>query len=629
MPAATDGQWTGLSQTPGDSKIIGDGVGVFVTHSTLLHTGCILMWSGDVEENEYVQAAWLWNPDLPISTATVVPFPAGVDISGSHHVQLSDGRILIVGGSLEYGDSSSNKDPLGTRDICVFDPSTNSIDKLGQLFEARGFPTLVQLGDGSYVVFSGYTDKESVGHELAVSAEVLHLPFDVTTKALYRTVKLMGGSKVLPPFPGMILAPNGNIFHLGTTWQYDGFNSSGNPVDTLVQTSAIQINTNTNSAVWDDTHPDRLQAHREEGTFILLPPAQDGKILVIGGGHIDDYDTEPNKTYSHSPGATDRRDAEILDTTNPASGWQHAGIGGKMHLPRVNCNAVILPNGQVLIIGGTSNFKWQRKDILAGIDNGSIPSNQCELYDPVTNTFTLVAALIESRTYHSSALLLQDGRVWVAGGVDPEFTVADGNRKTMEFYEPPYCFSPRPTITNIVNPQQDEPIRFVYLGQEFIIQTPDAAVIGKAAMIRPCAMTHHTDTQQRYVDLPIIDRGPDWVKVQTPSAEHSSTAPEGYYMIWIIDNNNQPCKEAFWIQLQPAITNYTAGVFDRNGVSFNIHIHNTLPAIEIEGEHYHDFLYNQEKKVWRAHHVSFQEFATLNELAEFLIDNNAYHHDHT
>ncbi len=81
-----------------------------------------------------------------------------------------------------------------------------------------------------------------------------------------------------------------------------------------------------------------------------------------------------------------------------------------MHRPRINASSVLLVDGQVLILGGHNHYKWSPAQTW---------SEECELFDPATNTFALAAKLHERRTYHSAALLLPDASVIVAGGVDP------------------------------------------------------------------------------------------------------------------------------------------------------------------------------------------------------------------
>jgi hypothetical protein len=600
------GTWSAPETTPGDSRVAGDNAGVVAVHAVLLHTGSLLIWSGQIEDQGYRPEAWVWNPLLPVATADRVPFPDGVDLFGSHHAALPDGRTLIVGGALPFDTPGAQR---GANAICVFTPMTNTLERIGQMFEGRMYPTLVGLADGTYAVFSGFTAAPTTPGTVADSVELFRPPFFRSRQALYRGARLPGAARALPTYPGLLLAPGGAVFHLGTTWQYAGLDPRGGDVNTPVQTCALAIDAQQNGATWNDLLPDRLQPHREEGTFILLPPAQAGRILVAGGGHIQKYDTDPNADYHHVAGA-DPRAAEILDTQNPSGGWTPAGENGQMHLPRVNPTAVILPDGKVLIVGGTSNFKWQKAP-------GSVPSNACELYDPATNRFEVVAELRESRTSRATALLLLDGRVWVGGGVDPDG--AELHRRTMSFYEPPYVALPRPVIAALTEVGTDLPVPAVYGGQEFVIRTPQAATIQRAALIRPGSATHHTDTQQRYVDLPVTARQDDRIQVATPA--DPSVSPPGYYMVWIVDEHGAPCREAFWLRLLPAIANYTVGTFQYNNKSYNVHVHNAVPALAIEGEHFHGFQYDEDAMAWQIEHGVVTLFATLNKLAEYLIDN--------
>jgi hypothetical protein len=608
------GSWSIPEPAPGDSRALGDHTGVVAVHAVVLHTGSLLIWSGQVEDERYRPEAWVWNPQLPVATADRVRFPDGVDLFGSHHVTLPNGDVLLVGGALPFETPGVQR---GVEAICLFLPDTNACERIGRMLEARMYPTIVQLAGGDYAVFSGFAAMPATGDTIADAVELLRPPFFTSRKAVYRTQRLVGAARVLPTYPGLLLVPGGAVFHLGTTWQYTGVGARGSDASTPVQTCALTIDADKNQASWNDLLPARLQAHREEGTFVLLPPAQAGRVLVLGGGHIQNFDTDPNADYHHVAGA-DPRAAEILDTQNPGTGWQPAGENGRMHAPRVNASAVLLPDGKVLIVGGTANFKWQKSA-------GSPPTNMCEIYDPATNRFEVVAELPESRTSRSVALLLPDGRVWVGGGIDPDGT--ERHRTTMSFYEPPYQSLPRPVIAGLDEVGTNLPLTFVHGGQEFIVRTPQAAAIQRAALLRPGSATHHTDTQQRYVDLPITARQADSLTVATPA--DGSIAPPGFYMVWIVDDQGAPCEHAFWLQLLPQIVNFTVGDFTHSGKSYNVHVHNSVPAIAIEGEHFHGFFYDDETRTWRIEHGALKPFPTLNALAEYLIDTGIpeeHHH---
>lgn len=78
-----------------------------------------------------------------------------------------------------------------------------------------------------------------------------------------------------------------------------------------------------------------------------------------------------------------------------------------MKYPRAFGNGVVLPSGQVLVIGG---------QYYALPFSDSTPSLPCELFDPVTSTWSTMASIAVPRNYHSVAILLPDATVLSAGG---------------------------------------------------------------------------------------------------------------------------------------------------------------------------------------------------------------------
>ncbi|MFD6393710.1 galactose oxidase-like domain-containing protein [Nocardia sp. NPDC060259] len=524
MPFATEGRWSGAQQTPGDSKTDRDGLGVFVIHATLLRTGEVLWFSGHAETNEYLAESYVWDPTQPAATAVEQPFPGTADIFCCHHANLDDGRVITVGGAMAHPDHG-----MGIRDICIFDPdpAVRAWTKIGDMQHGRWYPTLVTLGDGQLVVFSG-REEEGGPEVINSTVELLSPPF---TGPSYSPTTLSGADKTFPTYPGMHLVPGGRVVHTGTTWRYE------DPVSDPIGTFSFRV-TSASSGFWTDDGVGPSVALREEGTSVLLPPAQDGRILVVGGAAAI-FGNDGRYAGDGISSEARPRSAEILDTrTNPAT-WTRVA---NMTHPRINVSAVLLPDGKVLVLGGHDKYKF---------DTTSTPSNQAELYDPVLNAWTLAATASESRMYHSAALLIPDGRVLVAGGFDGNIA-GDGNRKSFEFYEPPYFFNAddtvavRPTITSIT--PIDGPADQLSYGGQFIIDTPDAADIRKVALMRPGSMTHHTDTEQRYVALDFVP-GPGVNQLTALVPTDPSVAPPGYYMLWIVDANNRPCQTARFVRL--------------------------------------------------------------------------------
>ena len=80
---------------------------------------------------------------------------------------------------------------------------------------------------------------------------------------------------------------------------------------------------------------------------------------------------------------------------------------------------------------------------IGGEDSATSSTNEraVELYDPVTGSWRTGPSQVETRAYHSTALLLPDGRV-LSTGDDRNPSSPDD---TGEVYSPPYLFKgPRP-----------------------------------------------------------------------------------------------------------------------------------------------------------------------------------------
>jgi hypothetical protein len=143
-----------------------------------------------------------------------------------------------------------------------------------------------------------------------------------------------------------------------------------------------------------------------------------------------------------------------------------------------------------------------------------------------------------TRQYHSTALLLPDGRVLSAGGgICGTCDQVGYLAKNAEVFTPPYLFqkdgsgqlAPRPTISSA-------PSSAGY-GSQVQISTPDAASIQKVALVRLGAVTHSNNMEQRYVPLN-FSTGSGSLTASTPA--NTNVAPPGFYMLFIIDGAGVP-----------------------------------------------------------------------------------------
>jgi hypothetical protein len=136
--------------------------------------------------------------------------------------------------------------------------------------------------------------------------------------------------------------------------------------------------------------------------------------------------------------------------------------------------------------------------------------------------------------YHSSALLLPDGRVATFGG-NPD----DGYETRIEIFTPPYLQqgTARPTI-------DAAPTEMTY-GGTYSLRTTQAAALRSAVLVRPMAVTHSNDPAQRLVDLPFTTTANGASVTVTNSR---NIAPPGWYMVFVVDGNGVP-SVAKWIHL--------------------------------------------------------------------------------
>jgi plastocyanin len=456
---------------------------IFVVHAALLRTGKVLLYSGTAEVG-YPLESRVWDP----ATATFTTQTYDQDLFCSGHAWLADGRLCIAGGA-----------PNGTVNSAhIFDPVAETWTAAGvaaNMVRARWYPTLLTLADGRILAASGLSGTA---------------PIEVYDPVGNAWTTIAGADREFAElYPSLHLLPSGEVFYSRAGWA------------PAVGTQTAYLRFSAPSAGnWTSLGQQQFY-DRQEGTAVLQidttvsPPA--ALITIIGGG------------VAGAPTARNPQSCERIDVTRlaPAPSWQRLPPGD-MNFPRTNVSSVLLPDGTILAVGGQRNGKW------AGDPKPVLPA---EIYHPATNRWTLTAPMAHPRQYHSVAVLLPDGRVLTAGGIDPTLGGAPArDQRYLEIFTPGYLMrGPRPTITAA-------PASAAY-GASFDIQTSDAGTIDSVALLRPCAMTHHTDAGQRYIKLPIIGRDPGRLHVKAPA--DGNIAPPGYYMLFIVDAAGVPSNAKF------------------------------------------------------------------------------------
>ncbi|MEU7163740.1 kelch motif-containing protein [Streptomyces morookaense] len=391
--------------------------------------------------------------------------------------------------------SFDKKDFQGIKDAYEFDPVAERYITVDPMEEARWYPTLTTLQDGKVLSVSGL---DEIGQVVPGKNEI----YDPKT----RKWSYLPTQRFFPTYPALFLTEKGRIF-------YTGSNAGYGPADEGRTPGLWDVQTNQFTEVPGISDPDIL----ETSMSVLLPPAQDQRYMVLGGGGVGEDRKSTAKTR-----IVDLHDARPRFHDGP-------DLYAKVRYP----SSVILPDDTVLTTNGSGGYR------------GRSDSNvlKAEIYDPKSNSTRPVADPLVGRNYHSGALLLPDGRVMTFGS-DSLFGDADNTRpgtfqQEIDLYTPPYLFrSGRPEI-------KDKDNRTVGLGEDTSYRTSGDRPVAKVRLIRPGSFTHVTNVEQRSVALDFT-KTKDGVKVTLP--KDPSLVPPGWYMLDVVDDQGTP-SEAVWLKV--------------------------------------------------------------------------------
>jgi Domain of unknown function (DUF1929) len=504
-----NGLWTTLPTT----------VPINPIHAALLHTGKILLVAGSgncpaslagcPQGAPYAQGAAL----LDLSSKNINVMPTTWDMFCNGMSLMQDGRVLINGGTKGYGSLA----PVGVQqDIpftglpnsSIFDPASESFVDVAPTAHGRWYPTMTELNDGRMMTTGGLNDTDG-GYNNTTEiwdgqqwgAEIPGNP-NITNFPMFQ----------FPLYPRMHLLPTGHVFYSAPSSSTLDFNPS-TQVWTLVAWTIYPGENDPNG-------------ERTYGTSVLLPLMPQNnyspKVIIMGG---DNPATDTTELIDLSPAGA--QISAACPTYAPC--WVQ---GPKMAQKRVEMEATILPNGKLLVDGGS-----------AADEDASTASLQAEIYDPATNSFSSAGSNAFSRLYHNVQLLLPDATVALTGG-NPNQGVFENH---IEIYQPAYLFNSDGTAATRPSIAAGAPTAMTY-AQAFNVPTPDAANIASVVLMKAGSVTHSFDMDQRYVGLS-FSQGAGGLTVTGPP--DSNIAPPGYYMLFLVNKTGTPSVAA-WVQVSGA-----------------------------------------------------------------------------
>ncbi|MGH2942683.1 MAG: galactose oxidase-like domain-containing protein, partial [Solirubrobacteraceae bacterium] len=398
--------------------------------------------------------------------------PVDWPVVGVHVALLPDGKVLAYD---SVGDNATETYPVhNTTRATVWDPQTGAHADVrvntgfnvfcsglahlldGSVFLAGGNKNAQLNGIRQTHVFNPASNTWTTGANMVYerwyptvtgmpNGEMLITEGGPDTPEVRRTNgtlrTLTGAVRDLPLYPWLDVAPDGRAFYSGPDQTMRKINPSG-------------------TGSWQN-YSTRDTINRDYGGHAMYDI---GKILVAGGG----------------PSTKDARTIDINGASPAVSATAPMAFGRRQN------NLTLLADGTALATGGNSSGAG-----LVDMNNGVYAAEQ---WSPATGQWKTLAAQQITRQYHSTALLLPDGRVLSSGGgicgtCDQVRYLA----KNAEVFTPPYLYkkdgsgqlAPRPAVTAA-------PATVDYAGG-FQISTPDPASIRKVALVRLGAVTHSVD----------------------------------------------------------------------------------------------------------------------------------------
>jgi galactose oxidase len=450
-----------------------------------LPDGTVLVWSADSPLNftlgeinpekksgPGITYTAIFDPAAGTSTQTVVS-NIGHDMFCPGIANLPDGRVFVTGGS------SSAK-------TSIYNPNSHAWVSAKQMNIPRGYHGSVTLSNGGVFTVGGSWNGGLGNKNGETWLGNSGWQENVAVLADYFLTNDWEGVFRADNHAWLFAVSNGRVFHAGPSRAMHWIDTAGNGSVTLAGNRSDDSDAMGGNAVMYDV----------------------GKILAVGGA--PSY--EAADATSHATVIDIRSGTAITRTIAP------------MNYRRTFHNSVVLPSGEVVVVGG------QTYSILFS-DDGAVM--KAELWSPKTETFApLAAQQAVPRTYHSFALLLPDGRVLSGGG--GLCGQCSTNHTNVEILTPPYLLnahgSPasRPTILSAPT--------MASLGTSISVTTGSA--VQAFALMRLSSATHSLNNEQRRVPLSFRVGTAGEYLLSIPA--DSGVVVPGYYMLFALDANGVP-----------------------------------------------------------------------------------------
>ena len=525
-----------------------DALKIVGVHAVVLYTGQVLYWCfdqravGQINSGTNAFQTFFPDPNLgsyqiwdPCSKKAGDVEAIGRNSFCAGQCTLKDGTVFVAGGQDQYGaiDQATTfqstlaglfasviggSDEGAQKDIHNYDPNTDVWMRWPDMPDGRYYPSCLTLDDGTAFVAGGLSNLmrwvlsgsnwgQNDTFETFTPGELLfkNPAQNFMSADQYPILRLLPGSRRL-------------FVHIdNASYLFD-----------LDSSSFISGAKFMPAGVGRQTYP-------MQTGHVLLPQKEGDppRIMIVGGSTATFFNFVD--TQSDAPAVKDAFIFEYNAATPLDSHWR--STKNPPLAARLLADTVLLPDGKVFIVNGIKSG--------AAAGHSGPPVGTAELFDPANETFVQAASpsSMHPRSYHATAVLLPDARVAIAGNT-AAYNPGEGSNPTddvsIEIYSPPYLSMGTRPATPASLPSS------VDYGSTLTIANTAAPVIDKVMMMRPCAVTHSVDMDQRAVQLVVTPaNGGTSLNVAIPSDR--SLAPPGPYMFFFLSKGIPSCASFIFV----------------------------------------------------------------------------------
>ena len=436
-------------------------------HNVVLSDGKLLTYGTGGSGIQGAMEFNLWDPSLGIGQS------AHTNIQGTAQVDSFCSAATMLPDTGNVLISGGDARPVGLnnagiRDATLYSAATQSVSPASDMLYERWYPTSTTLPNGDVLISAGRD-----GQRVPTPIPEVYSAASNSRRALDNASMSDYGYF----YPRQFVMPNGSVFGVSSR---DMYVMSTDGAGTITDVGDLPGHSFGSSA-----------------TAAMFRP---GKVLHAGG------------ISNHGLGAV------VIDLT---SGTPAVSRSENLAQPRrAWASTVLLADGKVLMVGGSYELN---DDVTASLG--------AEMWDPDTGKWTQYSRSELPRLYHSSAVLMMDGRVLSAGGGSP----GPLTNRNAEIFSPPYLFDENGALAQ--RPEINYAPEVAAWGQTIGIRTNNNNGISRVTLVKSGSITHGFNMDQRFLEVDFSIEA-DSLSLTMPAS--GNVAPPGYYLLFVHNLKGTP-----------------------------------------------------------------------------------------